>query len=695
MKYPFVLFYSHHSEIISFLKENNDKLNCTIFFINDDSNLNNLFNPNYQILVTYGPDESEYCSVNLVIANRMRSRWVHFKSIESIESFNNAVNYCFIHNCTISRIHIRPVFSIFTTTFNSYNKILKVYESVKKQTFIDYEWIILDDSPDDSHFSFLKELFDLDNKVRLYKRSYNSGNIGNVKNEAVSLCRGNYILELDHDDEILPDVLKDSVECFNNNSEVGFIYMDFINIYENGNNFHYGDFLCKGYGSYYSQKYNDKWVYVYNTPNINNITLSHLVCCPNHPRIWKRNVLLEAGNYSEFLPICDDYEILLHTFCTTKMAKIHKLGYIQYMNESNNNFSLIRNSEINRIGPDFIQPIFYDLLKINDRCKELNCYEDPKYIYEHSKIWNRENYTHLFSNKIVNPNYNKQYCIIGIQSLIIKLEYIKDLCLNKQNDFILLDSVPIEEIQNILDKYQFNNFKCYSLPNNETLNYFLMMYKSTDNYEIIENKKYKTELSQRHLVINENTNSEQSYLEIGIETGYNFDNVHFKTKLGVDPDPKYENKCIIKLTSDEFFKTNCDFFDIVFIDGMHQTEYVLRDFNNSILKLNEYGIIFIDDIFPLNYNEQLKIPNKHIYENGILKYLEPWTGDVWKVAYYLLKYHSTDFEFKYYNNENYRGVGVFKILNKFNINSINEINEINNYDYYKDFGEYLSLLNFI
>ena len=485
MKYPFVLFYSNDSEIIFFLKENNDKLNCTIFFINDILKLNNLFNPNYQILVTYGPDEP--ISVNSVIANRMRSRWIHFKSI-NFESFNNAVNYCFIHNCTISRIHIRPVFSIFTTTFNSYNKILKVYESVKKQTFIDYEWIILDDSPDDLHFSFLKDLFDSDNKIRLYKRSCNSGNIGNVKNEAVSLCRGNYILELDHDDEILPDVLKDSVECFNNNPEVGFIYMDFINIYENGNNFHYGDFLCKGYGSYYSQKYNDKWVYVYNTPNINNITLSHLVCCPNHPRIWKRNVLLEAGNYSEFLPICDDYEILLHTFCTTKMAKIHKLGYIQYMNESNNNFSLIRNSEINRIGPDFIQPIFYDLLKINDRCKELNCYEDPKYIYEHSKIWNRENYTHLFSNKIVNTNYNKQYCIIGIQSFINKLEYITQLCLNKQNDFILLDSVPIEEIQNILDKYQFNNFKCYSLPNNELVNYFLMMYKSTDNYEIIEKK---------------------------------------------------------------------------------------------------------------------------------------------------------------------------------------------------------------
>ena len=65
--------------------------------------------------------------------------------------------------------------------------------------------------------------------MRLYRRSCNSGNIGNVKNEAVSLCRGKYVLELDHDDEILPDVLKDSVEYFEAHPDVGFIYMDFIN----------------------------------------------------------------------------------------------------------------------------------------------------------------------------------------------------------------------------------------------------------------------------------------------------------------------------------------------------------------------------------------------------------------------------------------------------------------------------------
>jgi hypothetical protein len=70
---------------------------------------------------------------------------------------------------------------------------------------------------------------------------------------------------------------------------------------------------------------------------------------------------------------------------------------------------------------------------------------------------------------------------------------------------------------------------------------------------------------------------------------------------------------------------------------MHHCENVLRDFNNSINVLSPNGLIFIDDCIPLNYNEQLKIPIKHYYENGILKYIEEWTGDVWKFVYHLLK----------------------------------------------------------
>ena len=507
--------------------------------------------------------------------------------------------------------------------------------------------------------------------------------------------------------------------------------MDFINIYENGENFSYGDHICKGYGSYYCQKYNDKWVYVYNTPNINNITLSHLVCCPNHPRIWRRELLLKIGNYCEYLPICDDYEILLRTAVNTKMAKIPKLGYVQYMNNSNNNFSLIRNGEINRIGPQYISPIYYNEYKIAEKMKALDAFEDPNIseTINNIQIWKRintdSNYTHKYCNLLVNVDFQKQICIIGLDSLILNLEYIQGLYNDEslQIDFILLDNKATNEyLWRQLDNYGFSRMKCYSLidiPKNLLVNYFKTTYLSAKEYEIIENgfinkPIYNTLFLQRSQVINSLTNSDSKYLEIGVEYGQTFLQTHFKPeyKTGVDPDPKFPvtNKefKFKSCKSDDFFKTLVESklldtetdtkYNAIFIDGMHQSEYFLRDFNNSVKVLEDDGSIFIDDILPFTYNEQLKIPRKHYYENGILKYGEEWTGDIWKVVYHILENYSFTHlllsETKYFYSPNYRGVLHLKLKKPIEI-SEEELTTINNYDYFTDFPRYLVLLELL
>jgi hypothetical protein len=232
-------------------------------------------------------------------------------------------------------------------------------------------------------------------------------------------------------------------------------------------------------------------------------------------------------------------------------------------------------------------------------------------------------------------NYTRQFCIIGLTTLKNRLESIKQLYTDLTFDFILLDNCKISVLWRYLESNGLERFKCYTIPDateTQLVNYFERLYKSTDKCKcnIVNQLQY----NNRYTVINTNTNPEESYLEIGVEYGTTFQNVHFTNKTGVDPDPKCEG--IIKSTSDDFFKTNQMTFDNIFIDGMHQTEYILNDFNNSINCLNTNGIIFIDDILPINFNEQLKIPEKHVYENGILKYIDPWTGDVWKFVYYLL-----------------------------------------------------------
>ena len=124
---------------------------------------------------------------------------------------------------------------------------------------------------------------------------------------------------------------------------------------------------------------------------------------------------------------------------------------------------------------------------------------------------------------------------------------------------------------------------------------------------------------------------------------------------------------------------------------MHHCENVLRDFNNSINILTKDGIIFIDDCIPLNYNEQLKIPVKHYYENNILKYGEEWTGDVWKFVYHLLKNYRDKFEFSYFHNINYRGIIIIQVKESFKVDV--SYDELNSYNYFEHFNDYLSLIS--
>lgn len=728
MKYPFILFYrdDRDAAIDQFFVENNASLCCTVHIINNVERFNKIYNSNYQLLIVYQP-LTEPTLVTPVLTETIAIRTLVINQITSVTSFNELVNIKFILNCCLPRDVLRPVFSVFTSSFNSYEKIVRAFKSLQAQTLTDWEWVIIDDSPDDKHFTFLRKIAKQDNRIRIYRRSENNGCIGNVKNESVSLCRGKYVLELDHDDEVLPTVLEESATFFDNeqNKEYGFIYMDFINIYENGNNFCYGDSICKGYGSYYCQKYNDKWVYVYNTPNINNITLSHLVCCPNHPRIWRRETLLNLGNYCEYLPICDDYEILLRTSFGTKIAKFPKIGYVQYMNESNNNFSLIRNAEINRIGPEYISKIYYDIFKIHDQMKLLNAYEDEKWIdtsVNCISIWKRdpETYEHKYCNLIVNNDYKRQYCVIGLNGLIQHIDEITELYKDPTNDFLVLENkCSIEYLWRKLDSYGFTRMKCYSLIDDSDellINYFKITYCSIKADPLSDSSKnifrnpinhlpYNTQFSCRHDVINSLTKPGDKYLEIGVEYGYTYSNTHFLDKTGVDPDPKCDFSSIKKCLSDEFFlllkerekkgtTLGKDKYNVIFIDGMHHSENVLRDFNNSVNVLSEGGFIFLDDILPLNYNEQLKIPRQHYYENGILKYGEEWTGDVWKLVYHLLAKYSANINFGYFYNINYRGVLFINIKEYFQIpETESEINEINGYEYFEHYNSYLSILS--
>jgi hypothetical protein len=86
-----------------------------------------------------------------------------------------------------------------------------------------------------------------------------------------------------------------------------------------------------------------------------------------------------------------------------------------------------------------------------------------------------------------------------------------------------------------------------------------------------------------------------SYLEIGIGTKNPYNSINTKNKICVDIDGRadYNNG------SDDFFQNyKGDKFDVIFVDGDHHSEQVIKDYNNSIKILNQNGLIFIHDLLP-------------------------------------------------------------------------------------------------
>jgi glycosyltransferase involved in cell wall biosynthesis len=122
------------------------------------------------------------------------------------------------------------------------------------------------------------------------------------------------------------------------------------------------------------------------------------------------------------------------------------------------------------------------------------------------------------------------------------------------------------------------------------------------------------------------------YLEIGIRHGKSLSLAQCEA-VGVDPDPDVkfplgDRTRVVAATSDGFFSTvTTGPFDLIFIDGMHLIEYVLRDFINSEKLASDRSAILIDDVCP-----------NHASQAARSRHTQVWTGDVWKILPILRKW---------------------------------------------------------
>lgn len=216
----------------------------------------------------------------------------------------------------------------------------------------------------------------------------------------------------------------------------------------------------------------------------------------------------------------------------------------------------------------------------------------------------------------------------------------------------------------------------------EKLNKFTKFFKKIYYKTFIENFKgkleydfpdnyYRWDLIEYLIKKNNYTN----YLEIGCDQNQLFSKVVVKNKIGVDP----VSGGNIRKTSDVFFKSNKDKFDIVFIDGLHTYDQVKKDILNSVNCLNENGIILVHDCMPDSLGKQ-----------AVPRYKMQWNGDVWKAIVDLRQKEDLDI----YTCEMDQGIGIITKKKNSSLLSLNKpIHKIKFRDYFDNYKEYMRVIS--
>lgn len=299
----------------------------------------------------------------------IQKKWLHYDALPDLGELGKIAYDTYVANLLDGdQADGIPLVSVFTAAYRTGERIRRPFASLREQTYANWEWIIVDDSDDDGKtFKALTAIAELDHRIRVFKPWKHSGTIGEVKNWACSLASGDILLELDHDDELTDYALDCVVEGFGQYRDAGFLYTDCAEVYADGTSLTYRDGWAFGYGSYADVEYRGKRYKSGSPGNINSKTIRYITSMPNHIRAWRKSFYRSIGGHNRELHVADDYEIMIRTFLKTRMIRVPKLCYLQYVG---NTAQQIRNREIHR----HVRSIraHYDRM-IHERFLELGC----------------------------------------------------------------------------------------------------------------------------------------------------------------------------------------------------------------------------------------------------------------------------------------------------------------------------------
>ena len=219
-------------------------------------------------------------------------------------------------------------FSIITPTHRP-TYIQELYESIKAQTYTDWEWII--------HLNggiTIKDLpaeISADLKVKIYEDTPCdlSPNVGYQKNKAFHLGTGDILVEVDHDDILIETCLAELAKAYKD-PEIGFVYSDDAILADNFTPFNESNGWTWEWFDWKGKK-----LIAHHSFPPSAASVSMIFFAPDHVRSWRADVYRQVGGHNVNLSILDDQDLMIRTYMVTKFKYIPKVLYIYRVHGDN------------------------------------------------------------------------------------------------------------------------------------------------------------------------------------------------------------------------------------------------------------------------------------------------------------------------------------------------------------------------
>ncbi len=181
-----------------------------------------------------------------------------------------------------------PRVSVLTPIYNTNPQYLReCIESILNQTFTDFEFLILNDSPNNKEIeNIVKEYAKHDKRIKYYKNEKNMG-ITPSRNKLLDLAKGEYLAIFDHDDISVPERLEKQVKYLDENPQVG---------------------VVSGWVEYFGEF--SSILKAPETDAVTKIFLTTKCVVPHTAAMIRKSVLINNNiEYEEYYTPCEDYRL--------------------------------------------------------------------------------------------------------------------------------------------------------------------------------------------------------------------------------------------------------------------------------------------------------------------------------------------------------------------------------------------------